>query len=111
MGLLDEAIGAFQKALRSTENRVRTYEALGQCFLEKGQFQVAATILARALAEPAVAASEDEQLVGVLYLAGYASEALQRWGDALAYYQRVSAVDIQFRDVSDRISALERVVQ
>ena len=108
MGLLDEAIAEFQKALRGPENRVRTYEALGQCFLEKSQFQVAATLLARALAEPN---HSDEQLVGVLYLLGYCSEALQLWGDALVYYQRVFAVDIEFRDVSDRISSLERVAK
>lgn len=108
MGLLDEAIAEFQKALRSQENRVRSYEALGQCFLEKSQFQVAATILARAIGEPGLG---DDQLVGVLYLLGYASEALQRWGDALGYYQRVFAVDIQFRDVGERIASLERFVE
>ena len=108
MGLLDEAIAEFQKALRGAENRVRTYEALGQCFLEKTQYQIAATLLARALVEPN---HSDEQLVGVLYLIGYCSEALQQWNDALTYYQRVFAVDIEFRDVSDRISALERVAK
>ena len=45
MGLLDEAIAEFQKALRGTEHRVPTYEALGQCFIEKEQYQIAATIL------------------------------------------------------------------
>jgi tetratricopeptide (TPR) repeat protein len=108
MGLLDEAIAEFQKALRAPEHRVRAYEALGQCFLEKGQFQVAATILARAEGERGV---NDEQLVGVLYLLGYANEGLQKWVDALGYYQRVFAVDIQFRDVGERIAALERVVR
>jgi tetratricopeptide (TPR) repeat protein len=106
MGLVDEAIAEFQKALRAPEGRVRTYEALGQCFLEKSQFQVAATLLARALAEPR---HNDEQLIGVLYLLGYCNEALQQWGDALQYYQRVFAVDIEFRDVGERIAALERV--
>ncbi|HEX2717060.1 MAG TPA: tetratricopeptide repeat protein [Gemmatimonadaceae bacterium] len=106
MGLLDEAIAEFQKALRGAEGRVRTYEALGQCFLEKSQFQVAATLLQRALAEPR---HSDEQLVGVLYLLGYATEALQQWTEALTYYQRVFAVDIEFRDVSERITALGRV--
>jgi tetratricopeptide (TPR) repeat protein len=106
MGLVDEAISEFQKALRGSRGRARTYEALGQCFLEKQQFQVAATILSRALAEPG---STDDQLVGVLYLLGYASEALRQWGDAVGYYQRVFAVDIQFRDVADRLAALERV--
>ena len=51
MGLVDEAISEFQKALRGPENRVRTYESIGQCFIEKGNNQMAATILARALSE------------------------------------------------------------
>ena len=106
MGLVDEAIAEFQKALRGPRDRVRAYESLGQCFLEKSQFQVAATLLSRALIEPG---HNDEQLVGVLYLLGYCHEALQQWPEALVYYQRVFAVDIEFRDVSDRISALERV--
>ncbi|HET7450719.1 MAG TPA: tetratricopeptide repeat protein [Gaiellaceae bacterium] len=108
MGLVDEAIAEFQKALRAPGRRVRTYEALGQCFIEKRQFQVATTILARALSEPDAG---DDQLVGVLYLLGYACEALQRLDDALGYYQRVFAVDIQFRDVTDRLAAVEKVAR
>jgi tetratricopeptide (TPR) repeat protein len=108
MGLLDEAIAEFQKALRGIEHRIRTFEALGQCFIEKGQYQIAVTILSRAPAEPG---ATDEQLVGVLYLLGYASEALQKFNDALAYYERVFAVDITFRDVNDRLAALERVAK
>jgi tetratricopeptide (TPR) repeat protein len=108
MGLLDEAIAEFQKALRGVEHRIRTFEALGQCFIEKGQYQIAVTILSRAPAEPG---ATDEQLVGVLYLLGYASEALQKWNDAMAYYERVFAVDITFRDVNDRLAALERVAK
>ncbi len=106
MGLLDEAIAEFQKALRGTGHRVRTYEALGQCFLEQSQFQVAHTVLHRALAE---SGHGDDQLVGVLYLLGYASEGLQRRDEALMHYQRVFAVDIHFRDVDARIAGLQRV--
>jgi tetratricopeptide (TPR) repeat protein len=105
MGLLDEAISEFQKALRGTEQRVRTYEALGQCFVEKRQYQIAMTILLRALND---AGASDDTLVGVLYLLGYASESLQKWEDAVGYYERVFTVDIQFRDVGDRLSAVER---
>ena len=108
MGLLDEAIAEFQKALRGVEHRIRTFEALGQCFIEKGQYQIAVTILSRAPSEPG---ATDEKLVGVLYLLGYSSEALQKWNDALAYYERVFAVDITFRDVNDRLAALERVAK
>jgi tetratricopeptide (TPR) repeat protein len=105
MGLLDEAISEFQKALRGTEHRGRTYEALGQCFVEKRQYQIALTILARALTDQH---ATDDQLVGVLYLLGYASEALGRFPDALKFYERVFAVDIQFRDIGDRLAAVER---
>jgi tetratricopeptide (TPR) repeat protein len=108
MGLIDEAIAEFQKALRGPENRVRAYEAIGQCFIEKGQFQIAATILARALSETK---ADDDQLVGVLYLLGRAHEALGRGDDAVQYYQRVFVVDIQFHDVADRLNALENATR
>lgn len=105
MGLIDEAISEFQRALRAPTNRLPTYEALGQCFVEKGQHQVARAILSRALSEPDIS---DEQLIGVLYLLGHASESLGHHQEALAYYQRVFVVDIQFRDVADRLTAVEQ---
>jgi len=107
MGLLDEAIAEFQKALGSPTNRVATYEALGQCFIEKGQFKLASSILARALNERA----PEEQLVGVLYLLGRAAEAQGNPQDALAYYQRVFVLDIQFRDINERLSEVERAAR
>lgn len=106
MGLVDEAIAEFQKALRAPSNRLPTYEALGQCFVEKGQYQVATAILTRAVAEQTV---PDEQLIGVLYLLGVAAEALGKPQDAMNYFQRVFVVDIQFRDVADRLASLEQV--
>ncbi len=105
MGLLDEAISEFQKALRGTNNRVRAIEALGLCFVEKTQLPMAATILQRALSEPGV---RDEALIGVLYLLGTISEELQLYPDAKKHYERVFAVDIQFRDVGDRLNAVEK---
>ena len=108
MGLIDEAISEFQKALRGPDNRVRTYEAIGQCFIEKAQNQMAATVLARALTEKVM---DDDQLVGVLYLLGRAHEALGRGDEAVQYYQRVFVVDIQFHDVADRLSALENATR
>ncbi|MGH7652979.1 MAG: tetratricopeptide repeat protein [Gemmatimonadaceae bacterium] len=100
MGLIDEAIAEFQKALRGATQRIRAYEALGQCFIDRREYDVAITILSRALREPGM---EDEDLVGVLYLLGFASEESKKPRDAAAYYQRVFAVDIDFRDVSKRL--------
>jgi len=108
MGLVDEAISEFQKALRGPDNRVRTYEAIGQCFIEKGQNQMAATILSRALNEKGMA---DDQLVGVLYLLGRANESLGKVEEAMQFYQRVFIVDISFHDVADRLNALENATR
>ena len=105
MGLVDEAIAEFQKALRGPSNRLASYEALGQCFVEKGQFAAASALLARALAEPGVT---DDKAIGVLYLLGRAAEELRRDDEAHGYYQRVLVMDIEFRDVSQRLSALQR---
>ncbi len=49
MGLYDEAIAEFQKALRAPEGRLRTSEALGVAFFEKGQMAVAEAVLRRAV--------------------------------------------------------------
>jgi tetratricopeptide (TPR) repeat protein len=103
MGLLDEAIAEFQKALRGREHRVATYEALGQCFVDKRQYEVAVTVLQRALREPGF---EDERGLGVLYLLGLANERMVRHAEAARYYQRVFSVDIHFRDITDRLSAV-----
>ena len=103
MGLIDEAIAQFQKALRDPNQRVRSYEALGQCFVEKEQYPIAAALLQRATEVPG---TDDQQLVGVLYLLGFATEHLGRPADALPYYLRVFAVDIEFRDIAERVAAL-----
>ncbi|HET6761809.1 MAG TPA: tetratricopeptide repeat protein [Gemmatimonadaceae bacterium] len=105
MGLIDEAIFQFQKALRGATQRIRAYEALGQCFIDRGEHDVAITVLGRALREPGM---EDEDLIGVLYLLGFASEGNRKPRDAAAYYQRVFAIDIDFRDVSKRLKQMAK---
>jgi len=105
MGLIDEAIFQFQKALRGATQRIRAYEALGQCFIDRAEHDVAITVLGRALREPGM---EDEDLIGVLYLLGFASEGSRKPRDAAAYYQRVFAIDIDFRDVSKRLKQMAK---
>jgi tetratricopeptide (TPR) repeat protein len=108
MGLLDDAIAEFQKALRSRRHRLPAYEALGQCFVEQSRHSVAATVLTRALHEPGLG---DDHRIGVLYLLAYSCEALQRWDEARSYYSRVYATDINFRDVAARLAALDQIAQ
>jgi tetratricopeptide (TPR) repeat protein len=103
MGLLDEAIAEFQKALRASEGRLRTSEALGMAFFEKGQYAVCESVLRRAVDG---LDGPDETKIGLLYWLGRASEALGKKADAMASYERAVAVDIRFLDLSERIHRL-----
>jgi tetratricopeptide (TPR) repeat protein len=103
MGLLDEAIAEFQKALRSPEGRLRTSEALGICFYDKGQFAISETVLRRAVE---TADSGDDAKIGLLYWLGRAAEAQGKESDAITSYERALAVDIRFMDLSDRMHRL-----
>ena len=105
MGLIDEAVAEFQKALRGAAHRIRAYEALGQCFIDRNEYDVAITVLSRSLREPGL---EDDDLIGVLYLLGYAAEENGQPRDAAAYYQRVFAIDIDFRDVGERLKSMSK---
>ncbi len=103
MGLLDEAISEFQKALRSSQDRLRTAEALGLCFFDKGQFAVATTVLKRAV--DAEAGGDDEK-IGLLYWLGRCEEKQGHGTQALSHYQRIFAIDIDFQDVKKRVKQL-----
>jgi len=103
MGLLDEAIAEFQKALRASDGRLRTSEALGMAFFEKGQYAVCESVLRRAVDG---LDGTDEAKIGVLYWLGRASEALGKRAEAMASYERAVAVDIRFMDLSERIHRL-----
>jgi tetratricopeptide (TPR) repeat protein len=105
MGLLDEAIAEFQKALAAPEGKLRTTEALGACFIERRAYVVAESILRRGLDLPA---SGDRERLGVLYWLARALEELGKTVQARDLYGRVFAVDIRFADVGARVKALAK---
>jgi tetratricopeptide (TPR) repeat protein len=105
MGLLDEAIAEFQKALRAPEGKLRTSELLGVCFFDKGAYGVTESILRRGLELPA---SGDQERLGILYWLARALEEQGKKVEARDLYGRVFAVDIRFIDVGERVKALAK---
>ncbi len=105
MGLLDEAIAEFQKALRAPESaaRLRTSEALGAAFFEKAQYGISETVLQRAVTS---LDGGDDTKIGVIYWLGRAAEAQGKTADAIASYERALAVDIRFMDLGERLQRL-----
>jgi tetratricopeptide (TPR) repeat protein len=113
MGLIDEAIAEFQKAVRGHSQRVRAYEAIGQSFIDKQQYAVAHSVLIRALKDPETSTdiAGEHATIGINYLLGLACENLQRYSEAASYYQKVLADDIGFRDVLERLSAVTELAR
>ena len=97
MGLLDEAIAEFQKALRSPDARLRTSEALGSSFFDKGQFAVAEAILRRAV--DGLSGRTTRRSACCTGSAGRWRRKGER-SEAQPYYERALAVDIHFMDLS-----------
>ena len=103
MGLIDEAIGEFQTALRSGQDKLKVYEELGSCFVLKQQYSVAVTVLNRAQQLPH---ADDTELLGVFYNLGRAYEELGQKGEARAAFERIVAIDIGFQDTTQRLKRL-----
>lgn len=103
MGLLDEAIGEFQQALRSSPGSLASIEMLGQCFLDQGQPEIAIHTLERGTR---LEGEVDDDFIGIFYFLGHAYEAVGNLAAAREFYEKVFALDINFRDVTDRLKRL-----
>lgn len=103
MGLVDEAIAMFQAALRARPDHLASIEMLGQCFLEKDEPRMARRVLDRALHfdHPI-----EDDLLGIYYYLGEAHERAGNPDDAREFYEKVFALDINFKDVTDRLRSL-----
>lgn len=110
MGLYDEAIGEFQKAFKGAEhlpnysNFIPCCTLLAHCFLEKHLPGLAVQWLEKALKAPGV---DGEAEMALLYEIGSAHEVAGQNDKALESFMRVYAMNIDYRDVADRIQALK----
>jgi pilus assembly protein FimV len=111
MGLLDEAISEFQKVAKATE-RGKPFRYVMQCctllglaFMEKGQPGIAAIWYERALLTPGI---EPESILALRYDLGVAQESAGEPEAALKSFSKVYAMNIDYRDVADRIAALQK---
>jgi len=103
MGLLDEAIAEFQQSLRADPGYLAAFEMLGLSFLEKGEPQAAIRTLERGLRLPT---QVEDDLLGIYYCLGNSHEAMGNTDAAKEFYERIFALDINFKDVTDRLRDL-----
>ncbi len=114
MGLLEEAISEFQKVAKANEKgkafryAMQCCTLLGLAFMEKGQPGIAAIWYERALRTPGVDA---ESTLALRYDLGVAQETANDLDAALKSFSQVYAVNIDYRDVADRIAALQKTTR
>ncbi|MGB7226290.1 MAG: tetratricopeptide repeat protein [Candidatus Acidiferrales bacterium] len=111
MGLLDEAIGEFQKVAKAVQDghsfryAMQCCTLLGLTFTDKSEPKIAALWYQRALALPGL---EQETIIALRYDLGVAEEQAGNASAALDSFRQVYAMNIDYRDVSERISALQK---
>jgi pilus assembly protein FimV len=111
MGLLEEAISEFQKVAKASD-RGRAFRYTMQCctllglaFMEKGQPSIAAIWYERALKTPG---NDPESILALRYDLGVAQESAGELEAALKSFSQVYAMNIDYRDVAERIAALQK---
>jgi tetratricopeptide (TPR) repeat protein len=109
MGLLEEAISEFQKVANSADKgpafryAMQCSTLLGLAFMEKGQPGIAAIWYERALKTPGL---DQESILALRYDLGVAQELAGDTHAAFTSFQQVYAMNIDYRDVSERIALL-----
>jgi tetratricopeptide (TPR) repeat protein len=111
MGLLEEAISEFQKVAKATDHgkpfryTMQCSTLLGLAFMEKGQPGIAAIWYERALLTPDM---DPESILALRYDLGVAQESAGDPEAALKSFSQVYAANIDYRDVAERIAALQK---
>jgi tetratricopeptide (TPR) repeat protein len=111
MGLLDEAIGEFQKVVKGAqkgrypENFLQACTLLAVSFIDKGMPQIAAKWYLRALETPDL---DEESTLAVLYDLGAAYEQSGDTRSALERFSEVYSQNIDYRDVAEKIRTLQQ---
>jgi tetratricopeptide (TPR) repeat protein len=110
MGLPEEAISEFQKALKdkelmnTSENYLRCCNMLGVCFMEKHLPQVAVKWFKSGLESPG---HPEETYQALRYDLGCAYQMAGEFKKAMETFLDIYGANINYRDVADKIGSLK----
>ncbi|MGA8870902.1 MAG: tetratricopeptide repeat protein [Candidatus Acidiferrales bacterium] len=111
MGLLDEAIGEFQKVAKAVQKgkpfpyAMNCATLLALTFVDKGEPKIASLWYQRALETPRL---DQETVMALRYDLGVALDLAGESSAALDSFRQVYAMNIDYRDVADRIATLQK---
>ncbi len=102
LGMVNEAIQAFQKAQNSPKHKLDSLNCLGQCFTKRGMYDMAVSQFEKALEGKTVM---DQQRKELVYNLACVYEEQERLDMAAKYFKEIYEVDIGFRDVADKVES------
>jgi tetratricopeptide (TPR) repeat protein len=111
MGLLDEAIGEFQKVAKAVQKgkpfqySMNCATLLAISFMDKGEPKIASLWYQRALDMPGL---DQEAVMALRYDLALALDMAGEADAALDSFRQVYAMNIDYRDVADRIATLQK---
>jgi tetratricopeptide (TPR) repeat protein len=108
MGLVGEAIAEFEQAARDPHRECMCYAMIGLIYLEQNQLERSAESYVKALGAQSKTV---EQEMNLYYDLGTVYEMKGQKGDALYYFQKIARRDPGYRDVADRLNALDPSLQ
>jgi tetratricopeptide (TPR) repeat protein len=102
-GLRDDAIADFQLSIKGGQRQLKGFEMLAVSFLEQGDYGLASEVLNQGIS---VKKFLDNEYVGLHYNLGLAHEQLGDRSKALDEYEQVYILDINYKDVAQRMRRL-----
>lgn len=111
MGLLEEAIGEFQKVVKGAGPDyyppyfVEACSLLGLCFMEKRMAGIAVRWFLRALAAPRL---DEETRLGLTYDLALAYEQSGDLKTAFEKFSEVYSVNVDYREIAEKVRALQQ---
>jgi tetratricopeptide (TPR) repeat protein len=103
VGLRDDAIADFQLSIKGGNRQLKGFEMLAISFLEQGDYGLASEVLNQGIS---VKKFLDNEYVGLHYNLGLANEQLGDRQKALEEYEQVYILDINYKDVAQRMRNL-----
>jgi tetratricopeptide (TPR) repeat protein len=104
MGLFQEAIEEFEIAAKDPELRLKSYEMIGSCFLERGNADDAIKILSAGLK---ITDRPAREYFGIHFLLGNCYEKMKKMKDAMQFYMNAYKIDKTVPDLVRKINDLK----
>lgn len=104
-GLLKEAIGEFQLAVRDVAKAGDVHKMLGICFKEEGRYDLAIEQFQKALS--LIEKNDVRNRLKILFYIGLAYEAEGRHQEALQVYEEIMTQDMNYENIQIRMEKLK----